>query len=59
MRSDGAVPVLLNTGAKSTNVQEFLELATVSSSGATSRSTGHVEPGRSERVARFVAAARG
>jgi membrane complex biogenesis BtpA family protein len=56
----GAVPVLLNTGAKSTNVQEYLELVDGVIVGSDLKVDGHTwNPVEPERVARFMAAARG
>ena len=56
---DGAVPVLLNTGAKSTNIQAFLTVADGVIVGSDLKVDGHtwnrVDRGRTER---FVAAAR-
>jgi hypothetical protein len=56
----GAVPVLLNTGAKSTNVREYLAIADGVIVGSDLKVDGHtwsaVDPAR---VDRFLAAARG
>jgi membrane complex biogenesis BtpA family protein len=56
----GAVPVLLNTGAKSTNVREYLELVDGVIVGSDLKVDGHTwNPVEAERVVRFMAAARG
>jgi membrane complex biogenesis BtpA family protein len=56
----GAVPVLLNTGAKSTNVREYLAVADGVIVGSDLKVDGHTwNPVDPARVARFMAAARG
>jgi membrane complex biogenesis BtpA family protein len=56
----GAVPVLLNTGAKSTNVRKYLEVADGVVVGSDLKVDGHTwNPVDAERVARFMAAVRG
>jgi membrane complex biogenesis BtpA family protein len=56
----GAVPVLLNTGAKSTNVREYLEVADGVIVGSDLKVEGYTwSPVDAGRVARFMAAARG
>ena len=51
---------LLNTGAKSTNVQEYLESVDGVIVGSDLKVDGHTwNPVEAERVARFMAAARG
>jgi predicted TIM-barrel enzyme len=56
----GAVPVLLNTGAKSTNVREYLEVADGVIVGSDLKVEGDTwSPVDADRVARFMAAARG
>ena len=55
----GAVPVLVNTGAKSTNVREFLEIADGVIVGSDLKVDGHTwNPVDPARVERFLAAAR-
>jgi hypothetical protein len=55
----GAVPVLLNTGAKSTNVREFLEIADGVIVGSDLKVDGYTwNPVDVARVDRFLAAAR-
>lgn len=56
----GTVPVLLNTGAKSTNVRDYLAVVDGVIVGSDLKVDGHTwNPVDPERVARFVAAARG
>jgi membrane complex biogenesis BtpA family protein len=56
----GAVPVLLNTGAKSTNVGEYLAVADGVIVGSDLKVDGHTwNPVDRARVERFLAAARG
>jgi membrane complex biogenesis BtpA family protein len=56
----GAVPVLLNTGAKSTKVGEYLAVADGVIVGSDLKVDGHTwNPVDRERVERFLAAARG
>ncbi len=56
----GAVPVLLNTGAKSTNVHEYLAVADGVIVGSDLKVDGHTwSPVDPARVSRFLAAARG
>jgi uncharacterized protein len=56
---DGAVPVLVNTGAKSTNVREFLSVADGAIVGSDLKVDGGTwNPVDPERVARFLEAAR-
>jgi membrane complex biogenesis BtpA family protein len=55
----GAVPVLVNTGAKSTNVRDFLEIADGVIVGSDLKVDGHTwNPVDAARVERFLAAAR-
>jgi hypothetical protein len=55
----GAVPVLVNTGAKSTNVRQFLEIADGVIVGSDLKVDGHTwNPVDAARVERFLAAAR-
>jgi membrane complex biogenesis BtpA family protein len=56
----GAVPVLLNTGAKSTNVREYLDVADGVIVGSDLKVDGHTwNPVDPERVGRFMVGARG
>ena len=56
----GAVPVLLNTGAKSTNVRDYLAVADGVVVGSDLKVDGHTwNPVERRRVERFLAAARG
>jgi uncharacterized protein len=56
---DGAVPVFVNTGAKSTNVAEFLSIADGVIVGSDLKSDGRTwNPVDSSRVERFMRAAR-
>ena len=56
----GAVPVLLNTGAKATNVREYLDVADGVIVGSDLKVDGHTwNPVDAARVERFLAAARG
>jgi predicted TIM-barrel enzyme len=55
----GEVPVLLNTGAKSTNVREYLAVADGVIVGSDLKRDGYTwNPVERDRVERFLAAAR-